>query len=147
MSWRSMLMAMAVVEADPSLGEDGVATEVTQGDAEAIRGVIRDQLAAFRSGNSERAWALSSEGIRLTFQTADRLLKVVREKYGPLASPRQVFFGEISITPDGLGQTMQVIDQDGRTHHALYMVEQDTEGAWKINGCLLVAPREQALAA
>ena len=99
MSWRSMLMAMAVVEADPSLGDDGVATEITLDDAESIRGVIRAQLAAFRAGNSERAWALSSEGIRLTFQSADRLMKVVRDKYGPLAAPKQVFFGDISITP------------------------------------------------
>ena len=147
MSWRSMLMAMAVVEADPSLGDDGVATEITPEDAEAIRSVIRTQMAAFRAGNAERAWALSSAGIRQAFQSADRLLKVVREKYGPLASPKQVFFGEISITPDGLGQVMQVIGQDGRTHHALYMVEQDEDGVWKVNGCLLIAPREAALAA
>lgn len=147
MSWRSMLMAMAVAEADPSLGDDGTATEITPADADAIRSVIRTQMAAFRAGDAERAWALSSAGIRQAFQTADRLLRVVREKYGPLATPKQVFFGEISITPDGLGQVMEVIGQDGRTHHALYIVEQDDGGVWKVNGCLLIARREAALAA
>lgn len=147
MSWRSMLLAMAVVEADPSLGDDGVTTEITEEDAAAIRLLVRAQLAAFRAGDAARAWSLASDAIHETFETADRLLAAVRERFTPLALPKQVFFGDLSLMPDGLGQALQVIDTDGDTHHLLFLVVQDETAEWRVNGCLLVAPREAALAA
>ncbi|MCB9682543.1 MAG: DUF4864 domain-containing protein [Alphaproteobacteria bacterium] len=138
MSWKSMMMALAVIDADPHLGADGVSTEVTADDEEAIRLMIRSQLAAFRSGNAERAYRHASHGVRVAFPDPERLLAIVRKRYRPLTNPSGVWFGEIVITPDGLAQVMQVVDDNGDVHHALYLVEKERDDVWRTNGCLIV---------
>jgi hypothetical protein len=142
MSWNAMLTALAVVSSDPRLGKDGSFVEITEGDAAQIRAMIRAQLAAFRTGNAEQAFALSSPDIRATFEQPQKLLAVVHANYAPLADPHQVFFGELVITPDGLGQVLELVDGSGCSHHALYLVDRDARGCWLAHGCMITAAPE-----
>lgn len=143
MSWRSMMMAIAVAEADPLLGGADVHAELTDLDLLAIRGLLSAQLEAFRSGNGDVAYALSSPAIRDTFGTPQRLLDVVRRRYAPLADAQQVEFGDIVITPDGLAQVIAVLDGAGGLHHAVYLLDR-LDGVWLTNGCLMAPPVAQA---
>ena len=82
-----------------------------------------------------------------TFDSAEELMEVVQERYPELMRPKQVMFGNYAITPDGIGQLLELVDQQGHAHHALYLVVRDGSGRWKINGCMLVTGTEAALAA
>lgn len=139
MSWNAMLLAMAVVSADPQLGEDDVFLEISEADLTSIRGVIRDQLAAFRAGNAERAFATASDDLQEAFSSADRFLAAVLSEAEPLARPRMVFFGELMLTPDGLAQAVELVDHEGDRHTALYLVERSKRGGWRVGGCLVGA--------
>lgn len=148
MTWNAMLMATAVAANDTALlDETPDVVEITPDDAEHIRALVRSQLAAFRSGATAQAYALCSSGIHETFGSAEELMSLIREKYPVLCDFRQLSFGPYAITPDGIGQLIEVIDRNGRAAHALYLVVRDGSGAWKVNGCMSVVGTERALAA
>lgn len=143
MSWRSMMMATAVANANPRLGGADVRAEITDGDLASIRDLLSAQLTAFRAGDGEVAFALSSPAIRDTFGSPERLLEVIRRRYAPLTDAHQVEFGEIVITPDGLAQVIVVLDGTGDLHHAVYLLDR-LDGRWITNGCLMAPPMAQA---
>lgn len=143
-TWLSMLKAVAVASADPRLGADGVTTTVTEEDAAAIRTLVRGQLAAFRSGDVDKAWAACSPGLQETLEHGRVLLALVEQKYTPLSERAVVTFGELDLTPDGLAQAIVMTDDEGEQHHVLYLVEPGESG-WKVNGCVML-PCELPLA-
>ena len=138
MSWKSMLMATAVasVDADDPT-ETSEVIEVTEADARNIRGMIREQLAAFRAGDANRAWRFASEGIRQTFGQPDRLLALIQQKYRALIDLKQLSFGDWQLTPDGLGIELDVVDTGYRRHRMLYLMVLEADG-WKVNGAVPV---------
>jgi hypothetical protein len=139
MSWNAMLMATAVAANDTVLLEDEPdVVEITGDDARDIRMLVRDQLAAFRAGDAARAYGLCSSGIHETFSTPEELLALIKERYPALTDPRQLTFGGYTITPDGLGQLLEVVDRSGRSTRAVYLVVREAGGAWKVNGCMAV---------
>lgn len=139
MTWNAMLMAMSVVAANPRLAagkED--AEELSSVDLDEIRSVIGRQIAAFRSRDGQAAWGLCSEEIRQTFETPEALLRTVRERYAPLLTADVLRFGEIMITPVGLGVVCEVVDGEGAVAHAVYIVCRQEDGFWAVNGCILI---------
>ena len=148
MSWNSMLLATAIASSNPDLLEEAPdVAEITPADARAIRTVIRGQLLAFRRGDAREAYDACSEAIRETFRTPKALMTLVGERYPALADPRQVMFGGYAITPDGLGQLLEVVDGQGESHQALYLLVRDRHGRWRVNGCMLVESDEGSMAA
>jgi hypothetical protein len=148
MSWNSMLLATAVASSNPALlVEAPDVAEITAADARMIRTLIRGQLLAFRRGDADGAYAVCSEAIQETFESAPTLMQLVTERYPALTDPRQVVFGSYAITPEGIGQMLEVVDGHGVAHQALYLVVRDAEGRWRINGCMLIETVEGALAA
>ena len=143
MSWKSMMMAAAVAKANPDLGDAEDIAEVTEEDAVAIRMLIRKQLVAFSTSDVMGAWSLCSQPIRETFRTPERMFEVIRSRYPALAAPREVAFGGFRITPEGLAQTFQVVDDQGVAHHGLYLVRRE-EGAWRVNGAMLLPAMAEA---
>lgn len=139
MTWNAMLMAMSVVSSNPALAEGRPdAEEVTPQDLSEIRSVIRRQLLAFRAGDQDAAWALCSDAIRQTFAGPESLLRTVFDRYLPLVLAEELRFGEVLITPVGLGVVCELTDEDGDVTHAVYMFTRREDGAWAANGCLLV---------
>ena len=70
---------------------------------------------------------------------------MVRQGYQPVYRPRQVSFGELAAV-DGIPvQHVHVIGPDGTPVTALYVMERQPDGAWRINGCYLVAPKGEGV--
>lgn len=137
MSWTSMLKALAVVSADPRLGAAGDRVVLTPDDASAIRGVVRDTLAAFRARDAGRAFAACTPALQASLGDGRRLLDVVARTYPALGEPASVVFGGVQLTPDGLGQEVTLTGEDGENHHAVVLVD-DHEGSWKVVGCVVL---------
>ena len=106
-------------------------------DAAAIRAVIESQLAAFQRDDGEEAFAYASPQIRERFATAANFMRMVREGYAAVYRPRDTAFGALAADGEHLVQRVLLIGPDGRPVDALYIIEREADGSWRIAGCIL----------
>lgn len=112
-------------------------------DAAAIRAVIEHQLAAFQVDDAAAAFSDASPGIQAKFGTPDIFMEMVRTGYQPVYRPRQTEFRELVAGPEGPVQKVFFVGPDDRPVLALYSMEREDDGSWRISGCVLIEPAEQ----
>ena len=118
---------------------------VEEADRSAIRGVIESQLEAFKRDDAAGAFAHAAPNIKERFGTEERFLSMVREAYKPVHRPRAYNMGKLEETHVGPTQYVQIQDAEGEDWTAVYTVERQPDGSWKITGCYLQkAPGERA---
>jgi hypothetical protein len=133
----SFLIALFVVAA-PWLARPLHAEDLTAADRGAIRAVVGDQLAAFQRDDGAAAFAFASPGIQAQFGTIDNFMTMVRAGYQPVYRPREVAFGDVTIDDGGrIVQRVLLVGPDGAPVTALYTMEQQPDGSWRIAGCTL----------
>lgn len=116
-----------------------VLATIPDNDMAAIRHVIASQIKAFESDDGVAAFRLSTPRLRTHFQNAGNFMRVVRENYGAVYRPTQVSFGALDMLNDGTRvQHVLVVDTDGNTHVALYVMEHQKDGKWLIAGVFLM---------
>lgn len=113
------------------------ATEVTSADAAAIRAVVQRQLDAFARDDARRAFSLATSGIRARFATAEAFMAMVRADYAVVYRPKRVDFEKPVVIEGEIVQPVRMIDAEGVAWIAVYPMERQTNGAWRINGCQL----------
>lgn len=106
-------------------------------DGSAFAAVIEEQIAAFARDDADAAFALASPGIRRTFVTAERFMAMVRSSFQPVYRPRAYSFDDPAVVEGTPVQPVQVIGPDGRGAIALYRMEQQSDGRWRIAGVTL----------
>ncbi len=112
--------------------------DVSDADREAIRAVVEDQLAAFQADDAVRAFSHASPMIRRAFGTPSNFMRMVVTGYPPVHRPRAVEFRDIITFHGAPTQRVFLIGPDGQSVIALYVMELQAGGTWKINGCFLV---------
>ena len=114
------------------------AQSVSKQDAAAVRKVIEAQIDAFRKDDAKRAFSYATDGIQLTFGTAEDFMAMVREQYAVVYRPRSVAFDPpVSAGPDDIVQPVRMTDDGGRAWLAIYPMQRDKDGVWRTNGCQL----------
>lgn len=111
----------------------------------AIRSVIEAQMSAFQSDDGERAFGYASPHIRGLFRTADNFMSMVRKGYQPVYRPRDTRFGDLVDIDTTLIQKVYVTGPDGHPALALYVMEKQADGTWRINGCMIAEPDDEAV--
>jgi Domain of unknown function (DUF4864) len=106
-------------------------------DRDAVQAVIADQIDAFKLDDSPRAWGHAAPSIRRMFPSADTFMMMVRRGYAPVYRPQQTTFGSMQGAGDMALQEVFVTGLDGEDWVALYTLERQMDGTWKITGCLL----------
>jgi hypothetical protein len=109
----------------------------------AIRSVIEAQISAFRADDGERAFSFAAPSIRGIFLTADNFMAMVRRGYEPVYRPRDVRFGDLIDVEQTLVQKVIVTTPDGKQVLALYSMERQSDGSWRISGCMLAEPDDE----
>lgn len=130
---RSFLRGLFLVAFAASLP----AAELSGQDALAIRAVIAEQLDAFAQDDAPRAFSLATPGIRAQFGTPEAFIEMVRTGYPVVYRPKSVQFEEPVIAGGEVIQPVRMIDSEGRAWLALYPMQRQPDGAWRINGCQL----------
>jgi hypothetical protein len=131
----SVLTFLILLVPAPAFAESA---DVSEADREAIRAVVEDQLAAFQADDAIRAFSHASPMIRRMFGTPSNFIRMVATGYPPVYRPQAVEFQDI-VSVDGTPtQRVFLIGPDGRSVIALYAMELQAGGVWKINGCFLV---------
>lgn len=113
------------------------AAGVTKDDAKKIRQIIQAQLAAFAKDDAERAFSYAAPGIREMFGTPERFIEMVRKGYPVVYRPATVAF----LAPEGIDgtviQAVEMTDAAGAAWVAVYRLEKQRDGQWRIAGCEL----------
>jgi hypothetical protein len=122
------LLIAPVAMAQPSLGD---------ADRQAIRSVIQNQMRAFQSDDGDLAFSYASPMIHDLFRTSEHFMDMVKGGYQPVYRPKDVQFRDIVDVQGQLTQRVYVVGPDGKPVMALYMMERQPDGSWRINGCVL----------
>lgn len=108
-------------------------------DRPAIEQTIKSQLEAFRADDGATAYGFASPMIKRIFPTVETFMAMVKRGYPQVYRPQQYKFGEIKQGPAGFPeQHVMIVGPDGKTYEAIYTMQRQPDGSWKINGCSIV---------
>ncbi len=102
-----------------------------------IVAVIRDQIAAFQANDAARAFGYASPGIQAKFGTPEAFLEMVRIGYFPVYRGEGLAFRGITIEDGVPVQAVEVRGASGLGVLALYFMERQPDGSWRISGVIL----------
>jgi hypothetical protein len=130
----ALLLAAAVVL---GLASSGALAQESLPPAEwkAIQRVIAEQRAALHAGDAKKAFAYASPGIRTQFNDAATFMSMVRDAYASLLTARYVEFLDGAVIEGLVIQPMRLIDADNTVRVALYTMERQKDGSWRISSC------------
>ncbi|MEL6138606.1 MAG: DUF4864 domain-containing protein [Cyanobacteria bacterium J06626_23] len=111
---------------------------LTESDEQAIRTAIAQQIKAFQVNDADSAFDLAAPDIRALFRTPTAFMRMVRESYQPVYRPRSVVFEDITQLEGSPAQQVMLMDADGHLVRAIYVMERQPSGVWKIAGCYLL---------
>jgi hypothetical protein len=113
------------------------------GDVTAAQGVIRAQEQAFARDDAATAYSHAAPAIREIFPAPDIFMSMVQNGYAPVYRHKSFEFGESKSEGNSVSQRVHIVDANGEAWEALYTLEQELDGSYKITGCsLLKAGRE-----
>lgn len=108
----------------------------------AIRTVIESQLAAFQRDDGVGAFSFASPTIRERFRTPEIFMTMVRSGYRAVYRPREVEFRDLRLVEGTPAQEILFVGPDNQAVVAVYLMEKQPDGSWKINGVYLVKSTE-----
>ena len=125
-----LLVFMSVAAFAQSISE----TEKTE-----FQRIITAQISAFRADDGPAAYSFAAPVVRKIFPTPEIFMSMVKQGYSPVYRPQSFNFTEALIDPLGRpAQKMLVVGPDGKTYEALYSMEKQPDGTWRISGCILL---------
>jgi hypothetical protein len=128
-----LLLATLLVCAGPARGADDVA---------AAQSVIRAQEQAFARDDAASAYSFAAPTIQQRFQRPEIFMTMVQSAYAPVYRHRSFEFGEARTEGNWVAQRVHIIDGNGEAWEALYTLEQQADGSYKITGCTLLKAGE-----
>lgn len=120
------------------------AGKLSDADAGKIRRIVEAQLAAFADDDADKAFSFATPSIRTRFGDAQRFLGAVREHYAPVYRPASTAFRNPGEIEDKVFQPVELTDADGEAWLALYEMQRQKDGEWRINGCTLLKSKNGA---
>jgi hypothetical protein len=129
----------------PAQAQSATPTPDSNKDTSAFTKVIESQIAAFSRDDGAAAFALASPDIRRRLVTAERFMAMVRSGFQPVYRPRSYSFGDPAMVEGIPVQPVQVIGPDGRGVVALYRMERQPDGSWRIAGVTLHPTGERGI--
>ena len=107
-------------------------------DRAAIQGLINGQIDAFQHDDGAAAYSYASPTIQSLFQTPEQFMAMVKSGYPPVYRPQSVTMGPLVDTEIGPMQKVFITGPDGLDYLAVYSMQRQPDGSWKINGCTIV---------
>ena len=140
-----MICGLAAISAAPGpvLGQsNGDLMALPEADQGAIRRVIESQLQAFQRDDGGAAFSYATPNIQEIFQSPEIFMEMVRGGYQPVYRPQAVQFKDIVWLHGAQAQRVLVVGPDGVPVMAVYPMTRMPDGSWRINGCFLLAYRQ-----
>jgi ketosteroid isomerase-like protein len=129
MGWLCILwFSMLPLEAQPKKMTDSLA----------IRSVIEQQIQAFQQDDASKAFSFASPEIQKQFGNAQNFMSMVKDAYPAVYRPRSVMFDKLSMVKGNQVQSVLLLAPNGTLMKAMYIMQKQASGSWRISGCYLV---------
>ncbi len=129
---RPLMLIIALLATAASARSDSLGS----GDRQAITGLITSQLQAFAADRDAEAYSYAAPVVQLAFPTLDSFMAMVRSGYSPVYRNNGYRFGADATDATGRPtKTVILKGTDGKTYEALYTLQRQPDGTWKIAGC------------
>ena len=125
----ALLVALGVIFSSVSAFAD---------DVTAAQGVIRAQEQAFARDDATAAYSYAAPTIKEIFPAPDIFMSMVQNGYAPVYRHKSFEFGESKNEGNWIAQRVHIVDANGEAWEALYTLEQQADGSYKITGCSLL---------
>jgi hypothetical protein len=136
-------LMLAVVSTTPvwpsARAQDANLPALGKADRDAVEHTIRGQMDAFQHDDASGAFAFASPGTQQRFGDAHTFIDMVRNAYQPVYRPRGVEFTTLETRDGAVVQSVALIGPDGAAYTALYTMEHEANGSWRIVACMLVS--------
>jgi len=133
--------ALAALIASPAQAAEA---KLSKAEWQAIQRVISDQLAALKAGQEAKAFSFATQRIQTQFGDAQAFMAMVRASYSPLLDARYTEFLEGAVIDGTVVQPLRLIGRDNTVLVALYTMEKQKRGGWRISGCVIAPSTVQA---
>jgi hypothetical protein len=130
-----LLAGQATALAATPVPESSAAPALSRADRTAIRTVISSQLKALLAEDDSAAFAMSAPDVRRQFGTAQAFGEMVREGYPVLLRNQSTAFLEASVIGEDVVQPLRIVNRDGSVVVALFSMERQSNGDWRVYGC------------
>ncbi|MBA3449155.1 MAG: DUF4864 domain-containing protein [Pseudaminobacter sp.] len=118
------------------------AAPASSGEAEikAAQGAIDGQLKAFSLNDNAGAYEFAAPNVKRIFPTLDAFMGMVTGAYQPVHKPRNYAFGKAEeMSPTSIVQQVLLVGPDGKDYEAVYTLELQPDGSYRITGVSLRA--------
>ncbi len=115
-----------------------VEEEISTADAIAIHVVVQTQLNAFAEDDAVGAFELATTDAQVKVGSPDKFLHLVKQHYNPIYRHRTAMFSLPEVIEGETIQIVRVTDRDSHVWVAVYHMQRDQDGSWKIDGCELL---------
>ena len=105
---------------------------------DAYKAIITHQLQAIAQDDGASAYAEAAPNVQKIFPTPDVFMNMVRGGYPPVYRNKQYSFGDAGMDATGRPfQKVEILGLDGVRYEAIYFMEQQPDGTWKISGVIV----------
>ncbi|MFI0845758.1 DUF4864 domain-containing protein [Mesorhizobium sp. IMUNJ 23232] len=133
---RRMFLALLLL---PLLSADALAGEA---EIKAAQDTIGAQIEAFKRGDNAAAYGYAAPGIKKIFPTLETFMGMVTGAYQPVYKPQSYAFGKSEeMGATSVIQQVLIVGPDGKDYEAVYTLERQPDGTYKITGVSLKASK------
>jgi hypothetical protein len=113
------------------------AAQAGDNEVKAAQRSIDAQLRAFLAGDDALAYSYAAPNIKRIFPTLQSFMMMVESGYQPVAKPQSYSFGKSSEQSGAITQQVFLVGPDGKDYEAIYTLELQPDGSFKITGVSL----------
>lgn len=103
-----------------------------------IQSVIDRQIAAFKRDDAREAFGYAAPDLQAQFGSSEIFMSMVKTGYAPVYRPRLYQFRDLKVIDGAVTQQVYVVGPDGVPRLALYVMQRQPDGSWRISGCVLL---------
>src|SRR5262245_14616575 len=119
-----------------------IAPPLHAGEAEekAAQDAIEGQIKAFLAGNDAAAYSYAAPNVKEIFPTLETFMAMVTGGYQPVYRPKSYAFGKVrELSATSIVQQVLLVGPDGKDYEAVYTLERQADGKFRITGVSLRA--------
>lgn len=116
----------------------GTAALADDAGTQAAQSSIDSQIKAFIADDNALAYSFAAPNVKKIFPTLDIFMNMVTRGYQPVQKPLSYSFGKSERTgASAIAQQVFLVGPDGKDYEALYTLELQPDGVWRITGVSL----------
>lgn len=115
---------------------------VSNADAMAIQAAVRSQIDALSDNDAVGAFQFTTLDRRTEIGSPDKFLSLIKKHYQPLYQHQLVLYSRPEVVNGETFQAVRLTDRNGHVWLAVFRMEPEPGGLWKIDSCYLLETKK-----